>query len=205
MQGSLSKLFYFIPWCGWTKDHPEYCLQSISILITLFQKLSLYSLVSPHWWKTILLCKKKKKWTSEYCFWSVVKWFNNNVSSYFLNDFKTLMHCRGLPLWHNEMGQFRLQPAVWGPPQVQSSMTVLSPFLFIFLSLFKSWVIFLRKGMSLSISYIQLVIDLHWVKIKYFLELNLLLWFDYESRRKIQCTALLHHWVLVEMLTIYFL
>ena len=132
-----------------------------------------------------------KKWSSEYSFWSAMKWFNNNVSLYFLNDFKTLMHYRGLPQWHNEMGQFRLQPAVWGSPYVQSSMTVLSPFLFIFLFLSKCWVIFLKRGMSLSISHIQLVINFHRVKTRYFLELNLLLHFDHESCQKIHYIALL--------------
>jgi len=101
------------------------------------------------------------------------------------------MHYRGLPQWHNEMGQFRLQPAVWGSPYVQSSMTVLSPFLFIFLFLSKCWVIFLKRGMSLSISHIQLVINFHRVKTRYFLELNLLLHFDHESCQKIHYIALL--------------
>lgn len=145
-----------------------------------------------------------KKWTSENCFWSVMKWFNNNISSYFLNDFKMLMHCRSLPQWHNEMGQFRLQPAVWGSPRVQNSMTALSPFLFIFLFLSKCWVIFLERGVSLSISHIQLVFNLHRVKMRYFLELNLLLQFDHESCQKIQNRALLTTG-LVEILAIYLL
>lgn len=144
MQVSHSKPL--IPWCSWARDHPEYYLQSISILIILSQKLSLYYFASPHWWKTIFIMQKK--WTLEYCFWSIMKWFNNNVSSYFLNDFKTLMHCRCLPPWLNEMGQFRLQPAVWGSLHVQGSMTVLSPFLFILLFFSKFQVIFLEGNVT---------------------------------------------------------
>lgn len=60
------------------------------------------------------------------------------------------------------------------PPVLQNSRTALSPFLFIFLFLSKCWVMFLGRGMSLSISYIQLVFNSHRVKMRY-LELNLLL------------------------------
>lgn len=158
-----------IPWCGWARDHPEYYLQSISILIILSQKRSILFCQSPLVKDNLYYAKK---WTLEYCFWSIMKWFNNNVSSYFLNDFKTLMHCRCLPPWLNEMGQFKLQPAVWGSPHVQGSMTVLSPFLFILLFFSKYQVIFLKRGMSLIISHIQLVINLHKVKVRYFSELH---------------------------------
>lgn len=61
--------FCLIPQCGWTKDHPEYYLQSILILlllllqsiVILFQKLSLYSLASESGEtgeRQSLLCKK---------------------------------------------------------------------------------------------------------------------------------------------------
>lgn len=90
------------------------------------------------------------------------------------------------------------------PPVLQSSRTALSPFLFIFLFLSKCWIIFLEKGMSLSISHIQLVFNLHRVKMRYFLELNLLLQFDHESCQKIQNMSLLVTG-LVEILAIYFL
>lgn len=87
---------------------------------------------------------------------------------------------------------------------LQNSRTALSPFLFIFLFLSKCWVIFLEREMSLSISHIQLVFNLHRVKMRYFLGLNLLLQFDHESCQKIQNIAVLTTGS-VEMLAIYLL
>lgn len=84
---------------------------------------------------------------------------------------------------------------------LQNSRTALSPFLFIFLFLSKCWVMFLGREMSLSISHIQLVFNLHRVKMRY-LELNLLLQFDHESWQKIQNIALLTTGS-VEILAIY--